>query len=103
MDKVVSEILRGARTAESRRLADCIQASTVGYLKKMKYKILDGGVKGAPFFVLVGSTMPSVLVEIGYCSNKSEALRLKTPQYRQQMAQGIANGIHNYAKGLVLR
>ena len=60
-------------------------------------------MKGAPFFVLVGSTMPSVLVEIGYCSNKSEALRLKTPQYRQQMAQGIANGIHNYAKGLVLR
>ena len=103
MDKVVSEILRGARTAESRRLADCIQASTVGYLKKLKYKIQDGGVKGAPFFVLVGSTMPSVLVEIGYCSNKSEALRLKTPQYRQQMAQGIANGIHSYAKGLVLR
>ena len=103
MDKIVSEILRGARTAESRRLADDIQSSVLNHLRRQKYKVHDGGVKGAPFFVLVGSTMPSVLVEIGYCSNKSEALRLKTPQYRQQMAQGIANGIHSYAKSLVLR
>lgn len=103
MDKVVSEILRGARTAESRRLADQIQASTLSHLKKQNYKVQDGGVKGAPFFVLVGSTMPSVLVEIGYCSNKFEASRLKNPKYLQQMAQGIANGIHGYAKGLVLR
>ena len=103
MDKVVSEILRGARTAESRRLADQIQASTLDHLKQQKYKVQDGGVKGAPFFVLVGSTMPSVLVEIGYCSNKFEAGRLKNPKYLQQIAQGIANGIHGYAKGLVLR
>ena len=103
MDKVVSEILRGARTAESRRLADQIQASTLSHLKKQSYKVQDGGVKGAPFFVLVGSTMPSVLVEIGYCSNKFEASRLKNPKYLQQVAQGIANGIHGYARGLVLR
>jgi N-acetylmuramoyl-L-alanine amidase len=47
--------------------------------------------------------MPSVLVEIGYCSNKFEASRLKNPKYLQQVAQGIANGIHGYARGLVLR
>ncbi len=100
MDKVLTEILRGARTAESRRLADSIQSRTLSYLKNSKAAVKDGGVKGAPFFVLVGSSMPSVLVEIGYCSNKYEARRLKDPKFRQLIAQGIANGIHAYAQGL---
>ena len=103
MDKVLTEIVRGARTAESRRLADKIQAATLGQLRKQGYKVQDGGVKGAPFFVLVGSSMPSVLVEVGYCSNKYEASRLKNPKYRQQMAQGIANGIHAYARDIAAR
>ena len=100
MDKVLTEILRGARTAESRRLADCIQSGTLAHLKRNKSAVKDGGVKGAPFFVLVGSSMPSVLVEVGYCSNKYEARRLKDHRYRQLVAQGIANGIHSYATGL---
>lgn len=100
MDKILTEILRGARTAESRRLAERIQKSTLGHLKKKGRNARDGGVKGAPFFVLVGSTMPSVLVELGYCSNKTEAVRLKDPTYRQHLAQGIADGIHSYARGL---
>jgi len=100
MDKILTEILTGARTSESRRLAERIQKSTLGYLKKNGASIRDGGVKGAPFFVLVGSSMPSVLVEIGYCSNKREAARLKTSKHRQCIAQGIANGIHSYARSL---
>ncbi|WP_446423904.1 N-acetylmuramoyl-L-alanine amidase [Mailhella sp.] len=100
MDKVLGEIVRGVRTAESRRLADCIQNSTVSHLKKSGRKLHDGGVKGAPFFVLVGSSMPSVLVEVGYCSNKTEARRLLDPKHRQALAQGISNGVHAYARGL---
>ena len=100
MDKVLGEIVRGVRTAESRRLADCIQNSTISHLKKSGRKLYDGGVKGAPFFVLVGSTMPSVLVEVGYCSNKAEARRLLDPKHRQALAQGISNGVHAYARGL---
>ena len=103
MDQVLTEILRGARTAESRRLADRIQKSTLTHLKKNGRKVKDGGVKGAPFFVLVGSSMPSVLVEVGYCSNKYEARLLKDPKYRQLLAQGLANGIHSYASGLSAR
>ena len=100
MDNVLGEIVRGARTAESRRLADYIQGGTLDHLRKRGYKVQNGGVKGAPFFVLVGSSMPSVLVEIGYCSNKSEAVRLKSHEFRQQVAQGIANGVVSYAKWL---
>ena len=101
MDKILTEILTGARTSESRRLADSIQKSTLSYLKKNGASTRDGGVKGAPFFVLVGSSMPSVLVEIGYCTNKSEASRLKTSKHRQRVAQGLANGIHAYARSLL--
>lgn len=103
MDKVLGEIVRGVRTAESRRLADCIQNSTISHARQSGRKLFDGGVKGAPFFVLVGSTMPSVLVEVGYCSNKSEARRLLDPKHRQTLAQGISNGIHAYARGLASR
>ena len=101
MDKILTEILTGARTSESRRLAENIQKSTLSYLKKNGASTRDGGVKGAPFFVLVGSSMPSVLVEVGYCSNKTEASRLKTTKHRQRLAQGLANGIHAYAKSLL--
>lgn len=100
MDKILTEILTGARTTESRRLAERIQKSTLSYLKKNGASTRDGGVKGAPFFVLVGSSMPSVLVEVGYCSNKKEAARLKSSKHRQRIAQGLANGIHSYARSL---
>ena len=100
MDKILTEILTGARTSESRRLAEHIQKSAVGFVKKQKGVLKDGGVKGAPFFVLVGSSMPSVLVEVGYCTNKTEAGRLKNSTHRYRLAQGIADGIHSYAKSL---
>lgn len=100
MDKILTEILTGARTTESRRLADRIQKNTLSYLKKNGASTRDGGVKGAPFFVLVGSSMPSVLVELGYCTNAKEAARLKSSKHRQRLAQGLANGIHAYARSL---
>lgn len=100
MDKILTEILTGARTTESRRLADRIQKNTLSYLKKNGASTHDGGVKGAPFFVLVGSSVPSVLVEVGYCTNKKEAGRLKSSKHRQRLAQGLANGIHAYARSL---
>lgn len=103
MDKVLGEIVRGVRTAESRRLADCIQTGTLSHVRKSGRRLHDGGVKGAPFFVLVGSSMPSVLVEVGYCTNKAEARRLLDPKHRQALAQGISNGIHAYARGLSAR
>ena len=101
MDKILTEILTGARTTESRRLAERVQKYILSALKKGGVSARDGGVKGAPFFVLVGSSMPSILVEVGYCTNKTEASRLKTGKYRQSLAQGMANGIHYYARSLL--
>jgi N-acetylmuramoyl-L-alanine amidase len=57
-------------------------------------------VKGGPFWVLIGGEMPSILVEISHLSNSKEAERLKSPQYRRQVAQGIYSGIKNYMESL---
>jgi N-acetylmuramoyl-L-alanine amidase len=100
MDKILTEILTGARTTESRQLAEQIQKNTLQVLKKNKTHTRSGGVKGAPFFVLVGSSMPCVLVEVGYCSHKKEAEHLKDARHRQALAQGIADGVRSYAGSL---
>ena len=44
--------------------------------------------------------MPGVLVEVGYCTNAAEAKRLRQSAYRDALAEGIANGVHHYARQL---
>ena len=60
----------------------------------------DLGVKQAPFVVLIGAVMPSVLAEISFVTNKQDGVLLKTPAYRQQIAQALVEGIVNYQQGL---
>ncbi|HEX9614236.1 MAG TPA: N-acetylmuramoyl-L-alanine amidase, partial [Bacteroidota bacterium] len=62
-------------------------------------QIRNGGVKQAGFYVLVGASMPNVLVETGYLSNRTEEKYLKTSKGQQQIAQAIYEGIKEY-KGL---
>lgn len=80
----------------SNRLAIDIQKYTLSSVRK-RYKVKDGGVREAPFWVLVGAQdMPAVLVEIGYITHPSEGKRLATKAYQDLVAEGIANGIQNY-------
>ena len=58
------------------------------------------GVKQAPFVVLIGATMPSVLAEVSFISNPDEEKRLKTPDYRQKIAESLFQGIKSYAETL---
>jgi N-acetylmuramoyl-L-alanine amidase len=53
-----------------------------------------------PFVVLIGATMPSILAEISFISNPEEEKALKTPQYRQQIAESLLNGVRSYADTL---
>jgi N-acetylmuramoyl-L-alanine amidase len=62
--------------------------------------IRDLGVKQAPFVVLIGASMPSVLAEISFVTNKQEARLLKTPAYRQRIAESLLAGILRYQDSL---
>lgn len=60
------------------------------------YKVRDGGVREAPFWVLVGAQMPAILLEIGYITNPTELKRMFSTTYQQKIANGIADGVDNY-------
>lgn len=61
-----------------------------------KYNVKDGGVREAPFWVLVGATMPAILVECGYISNKNDSKNLASREYQKLIAEGVANGVDAY-------
>lgn len=88
--------LNKTKIVQSNKLAIDIQKGMLTQVRK-KYKgIRDGGVREAPFWVLVGAQMPAVLIELGYITNPTEADRLFNPFYQKSLANGIANGINNY-------
>lgn len=101
MQKMLADIMLTARADESRRLAGDIQKSALDFLGRKAYRIRDNGVKSAPFHVLLGATMPAVLVEMGYCTNRAEATLLLDPAYRQTMVEGLAHGILTYRDRLL--
>ncbi len=85
---------------ESKKLAKNIQKNALSLTKKRGYTVFNGKSQEAAFVVLIGHTIPSVLVEIGYNSNPTEAKRLSKSAYRDSLAEGIANGLHQYADAI---
>jgi N-acetylmuramoyl-L-alanine amidase len=68
---------------------------------RTSYKALrDNGVKQAPFVVLIGASMPSVLVEVSFITHQQEGRLLKTPAYRQKVAEALFEGIRGYQQSL---
>jgi len=100
MMEIIKKIVRRSKTVESKELAKKIQTKLVKSLSLKYRNIKDQGVKGGPFWVLIGGEMPSVLVEISYLSNPQDELRLKNSLYLQQVAKGIYEGIVEYIHSL---
>jgi N-acetylmuramoyl-L-alanine amidase len=100
MGKIIKKIVQNSKIIESKELAQKIQENLVKCLSRNYTGIKDLGTKGGPFWVLIGSEMPSVLVEVSHLSNAQEAQRLKSGAYRQQIAQGIYEGIMAYIQSL---
>ncbi len=96
MQNLLTKVLLNVRTTESSDLADDVQRFTISKLRKSGFSTKDGGTRSAPFHVLIGTNMPAILVELGYCSNRNEANNLKKLSYRKILASGIANGILAY-------
>jgi N-acetylmuramoyl-L-alanine amidase len=99
----LASILGGMRMADeaqrSVRFAQLLQRASTTALQTKFGDAVDGGVKTAGFYVLVGARMPSVLYEVSYISNPTEEQRLGTADYRQLLADSIANAIQAYREG----
>jgi len=100
MDKIIKKIAQNSRIIESRALAEKIQANLVQYLARRYANVKDLGAKGGPFWTLLGSEMPSILVEVAHLSNPDESKRLQDPAFRQNAARGIFEGIAAYIRSL---
>lgn len=94
---LLEAIYTDVRRKESRRLAQAVQGSLFDVLHTKNEDVVSRGVMSAPFVVLVATEMPAVLAEVACLSNDREARMLAIPGYRQQIAQGLADGILRYA------
>jgi N-acetylmuramoyl-L-alanine amidase len=97
---IVKAIALNNKINESRDFAATVQKSMVKHLNSKSHSVRDLGVKQAPFVVLIGATMPSVLAEISFLTNKQDGTQLKTQAYRQQIAQALFEAILNYQQAL---
>ena len=100
MKTILQKIVQNSKIQESRDLAEKIQRNLVKALSQDLPSIKSLGVKGGPFWVLIGGEMPSVLVEISHLSNAREEAKLRTQKYRELAAQGIYDGIMEYIRSL---
>ncbi|OLE13706.1 MAG: hypothetical protein AUG89_04535 [Acidobacteria bacterium 13_1_20CM_4_56_7] len=100
LQDLVKKIALKEKIEESREFAADVQASLHSGLAAKSPLIRNRGVKKAPFIVLIGANMPSILAEISFVSNPSDEHRLETSDYRQRIAESLYHGIANYADGL---
>ena len=84
---------------QSAHFAKLLQRATIASLSESYGNAPDGGVRAAAFFVLLGAQMPAALFETSFISNPEEESRLATADYRQKLANGLANAIRAYADG----
>jgi len=85
---------------ESRDFANQIQRAMIDRLRTSNKTVRDLGVKQAPFVVLIGAAMPSVLAEISFVTNAQEAKLLKSSVYRQRIAEALFNAVRKYQTSL---
>ena len=97
---LVKAIALNNKVDESRELARMVQASLVGRMTPLSRGLKDLGVKRAPFVVLIGAQMPSVLAEISFVTNRPDASLMKQASHRQRIAQALADAVLKYQSSL---
>jgi N-acetylmuramoyl-L-alanine amidase len=95
---MIEKISDNLKQQESRSLALCIQNSLVRNIRNKNGSAANRGIKSAPFVVLLGADMPSVLAEVTCLSNKKEEEKLADPAYREKIAGYLEGGIAEYLK-----
>lgn len=100
LQQLVKTIALQEKVEESREFAADVQHALYSGLSGYSPAIRNRGVKKAPFVVLIGAKMPSILAEISFVSNPQDERKLRSPAYRQRIAQALYRGVARYASGL---
>ncbi|HET6934753.1 MAG TPA: N-acetylmuramoyl-L-alanine amidase [Candidatus Angelobacter sp.] len=100
LQDLVKKIALKEKIEESREFAADVQKSLYNGLNARNPGLKNRGVKKAPFIVLIGANMPSILAEISFVSNPSDERKLKTNDYRQRIADSLYKGVAGYINGL---
>jgi N-acetylmuramoyl-L-alanine amidase len=100
LQDIIQKITLHDKAEESKEFAGRVQAALYAFSGHNVPGEKNRGVKKAPFVVLIGASMPSVLAEIGFLSNPREEALLKKPDYRQKLAEALYRGVTRYSDGL---
>lgn len=100
LQDLVKKIARTEKIDESREFAEDIQDSLSKRIQRVSGNIKNRGVRKAPFVVLIGADMPSILTEISFLSNPADEQLLKKPEQRQRVAEGLYQGVSSYLQSM---
>jgi N-acetylmuramoyl-L-alanine amidase len=100
LESLVKRIAQTEKIDESREFAEDIQESLSNRIQKTSKSVRNRGVRKAPFVVLIGADMPSILTEISFLSNPADEKLLKQPDQRQKVAEGLYQGISSYLQNM---
>ncbi len=100
LSDLVKKIALKDKIDESKELASDVDASLYGGLRKGNPEMRNRGVKKAPFVVLIGANMPSILAEISFVTNPDDAMKLETGAYRERVAESLYQGVARYAEAI---
>lgn len=98
LQAILNDLMLNSKVNESSKLARMVQGSLLDILNDNGDRPIDRGVKQAPFYVLIGAQMPSILVEMSFITNKEEARRLAKDKFQKTVAESIAEGVKKYSE-----
>ncbi len=99
LEAILNELLRNTKINESSRLAREVHQRLMSGLES-SHKLRDLGVKQAPFYVLLGAQMPSILIETCFISNEEEERLLRDAAFQKELVRAISQGIRSYTDRL---
>ncbi|HEX3987516.1 MAG TPA: N-acetylmuramoyl-L-alanine amidase [Acidobacteriaceae bacterium] len=100
LSDLVKKIALQDKINESRTFAEDVDESLYTGLERGNPGLKDRGVKKAPFVVLIGANMPSILAEISFLTNPDDAAELRQPRYRERIAESLYRGVDRYVSSL---
>jgi N-acetylmuramoyl-L-alanine amidase len=100
LQAILFDLMANYKLNDSAHMAEEVQKALYKKIRGQHSDVRNLGVKQGPFYVLVGATMPSILVETAFLSNPQEEARLKDPAYLEMTAEGILEGVRGYISSL---